>query len=202
MHSVTALPDRYREIFSVDLQKDKKKAILVNSLGVLIMLAMGIPMSFFVPFSTLFSMDEGLLAYFIRWGVLMVALVGYVVLHELTHALIMRIFGAVKVRFGFTGLYAFAGSEQDYFAKGAYILIALAPLVLLGVVILIVNFFVPTSWFWVVYMIQIMNVSGASGDLYVAVKFLGMPKDILVKDTGVSMTVYSRYQETAKEEEK
>lgn len=192
MYSVTTLPEGYREIFAVDLQKDKKKALMINLLGALIMIAMGVPMHFVVPFSTLFSMEDGLLMYAVRFFVMIAAMIGYIVLHELTHAVVMRIFGAKKVRFGFTGLYAFAGSEQDYFSKGAYILIALAPLVLLGIVILLVNLLVPAAWFWVVYLVQISNVSGAIGDLYVTVKFLGMPKDILVNDTGVAMTVYTK----------
>ena len=40
--------------------------------------------------------------------------------------------------------------------------------------------------------LQIGNLSGAAGDLFVTVKFAGMPKDILVQDSGVSMAVYSR----------
>ena len=50
---------------------------------------------------------------------------------------------------------------------------------------------VPRDWFWVVWFWQIMNVSGAAGDVYVTLKLLRAPSDILVKDTGVSMTVYS-----------
>lgn len=60
------------------------------------------------------------------------------------------------------------------------------------IVLLILNFIVPMSWFWVVYFIQMGNVSGAAGDLYVTWKFSKLPKDILVKDTGVEMTVYSK----------
>ena len=52
-------------------------------------------------------------------------------------------------------------------------------------------FLVPQDWFWVIWFWQIMNVSGAAGDVYVTVKLLRQPQDILVKDTGVAMTVYS-----------
>ena len=76
--------------------------------------------------------------------------------------------------------------------KKAYIFIALAPVVLWGVVLAVINCFVPTKWFWVVYLIQIANISGAAGDLFVTIKFSRFPKDILVKDYGVGMTVYSK----------
>ena len=64
MHSVTELPEGYREIFRVDLQKDKKKALLVNLCGTVIMLLMAFLMSFRVPISTLFSMEDGVVADF------------------------------------------------------------------------------------------------------------------------------------------
>lgn len=55
----------------------------------------------------------------------------------------------------------------------------------------IINVLVPYEWFWVVYLIQLINLSGAAGDLFVTVRFSKMPKDILVRDYGVGMTVYS-----------
>ena len=55
-----------------------------------------------------------------------------------------------------------------------------------------INALVPTSWFWVVYFLQVCNISGAAGDMFVTVKFAKMPEDILVKDSGVGMVVYSR----------
>ncbi len=102
----------------------------------------------------------------------------------------MKICGTKKVKYGFTGMYAFAGSE-DFYNKKAYIFIALAPVVFWGIVLAVINPFVPIEWFWVVYMIQIFNLSGAAGDLFVTIKFLRLPKDILVQDYGVGMTVYS-----------
>ena len=36
------------------------------------------------------------------------------------------------------------------------------------------------------------NIAGAAGDFYVVWRFAAMPPDILVRDAGVGMTVYSR----------
>ncbi|MGN0447430.1 MAG: DUF3267 domain-containing protein [Acutalibacteraceae bacterium] len=136
-------------------------------------------------------MDNGLGSYFKRFIVLTVLIIAYMVLHELTHGIAMKICGTKKIKYGFTGLYAFAGSD-DYYSKKAYIFIALAPVVLWGLVIAIINPFVPSEWFWIVYILQIMNLSGAAGDLFVTVKFSKFPKDILIKDYGVGMTVFSK----------
>lgn len=191
MRCFTSLPENYGLIKTVDLQKNKKLALLVNSIAVLIVAAMVIPMSFYIPISTLFSMDQGFGMYCIRFAVLILSAVVYLVLHELVHGITMKICGTKKVKYGFTGLYAFAGSE-DYYDKKSYIAIALAPIIVWGIVLTIINCFVPYDWFWVVYFIQIMNISGAAGDLYVTYKFSRLPADILVRDNGVSMEIYSK----------
>ena len=171
MKAIRELPENYQEIYSVNLQKDKKAATVV-------------------PIVYLFDLKGGMGAYLLRFAVLIVLMVAYMVAHEWIHGVAMKYCGTKKVKYGFTGMYAFAGSD-DYYNKKAYLFIALAPIVVWGVVLAIVNVLVPTSWFWIVYMLQICNISGAAGDLYVAVKFSKMPKDILIRDSGVGMTVYS-----------
>lgn len=193
MKAVATLPEGYREFYTIDLQKNKKMSLLVNVLAVMIAVLLMVPMHFFVPISTLFAMENGLGSYVIRFVSLIVLMIAYIVLHELTHGIVMKLLGTKKVKYGFTGLYAFAGSD-DYYGKKAYILIALAPVVLWGIVLAIINPFVPTEWFWVVYFLQILNLSGAAGDYMVTIKFSGFPKDILITDYGLGMTVFSKSQ--------
>ena len=190
MKAYTELPQGYREIDSIDLQKNKKLSLLVNGVALLIALVMAIPMHFVVPMTTLFDMNQGYGAYFLRFGVLMAAIVVYMVLHELVHGITMKMCGTKKIKYGFTGVYAFAGSN-DYYDKRSYIVIALAPIVVWGVVLLVLNLLVPVQWFWIVYWVQVSNISGAAGDLYVTYRFSRLPQDILVQDYGVGMTVYS-----------
>ncbi|MBQ8830771.1 MAG: DUF3267 domain-containing protein [Oscillospiraceae bacterium] len=191
MRAYNTLPDDYSEIFSVDLQKDKKMMILINVIAVLIAVVLAVPMHFHISIVTLFDMSHGLGAYAVRFIALLVLIIVYMVLHELVHGIAMKLCGTKKVRYGFTGMYAFAGSD-DCYDKKSYIFVALAPVVLWGVVIAIVNAVIPAEWFWVLYIIQITNLSGAAGDLYVTFKFSKFPKDILVRDSGVSMRVYSK----------
>ena len=193
MKAIGVLPEDYGEIYSLNLQKDKRTAITVNLLALAIAAVMAVSMNFFVPVTSVFDMSGGIVRYFLRLAALIVLMVLYMVLHELVHGIAMKLCGTKRVKYGFTGLYAFAGSE-DYYDKKSYIFIALAPIVLWGTVLAAVNFFVPTEWFWIVYMIQLINISGAAGDLFAAVKFSRMPKNILIQDSGVSMRVfYIRY---------
>ncbi len=186
MRAVEVLPEGYKEFYSIDLQKNKKTALLVNALAFIIAAVLVVPMLRVVPFSSFFEADGVI----VRWVALIVLMIVYMILHELVHGAAMKLCGTKKVKYGFTGMYAFAGSN-DYYAKKPYIFIALAPVVLWGIVLAIVNCVVPTEWFWVIYFVQVINLSGAAGDLFVTVKFLKLPQDILVHDHGVGMTVYA-----------
>lgn len=191
MKALNILPDGYGQIYEIDLQKNKKKMLLVNVIAFLISVLMVVTMCLYIPITELFSFEKGILQYFMRFAAIFGLSFVYMVLHELVHGITMKLCGTKKVKYGFTGLYAFAGSD-DYYDKKSYITIALAPVVLWGVVIAIINCFMPREWFWVVYFLQIMNISGAAGDMYVTFKFSKMPKDILVRDHGVGMKVYSK----------
>ena len=160
MRGTLTLPDGYAGLCSIDLQKDKRLALLINGLALLIALPLVFLGNRIVLLRTLFSMDDGFGFYFLRLGML-------------------------------TGLYAYAGSEA-YFTKKCYFIIALAPVAVWGVVLLALCMLVPAPWFWTVYLIQIGNIAGAAGDFYVVWRFAAMPPDILVRDAGVDMTVYSR----------
>ena len=70
--------------------------------------------------------------------------------------------------------------------------VLLAPVVAFLLVLIPINLIVPKEWLWVVYLVQICNIASAAGDVFIAIKFSKMPKDILVRDSGVGMAVYSR----------
>jgi len=182
------LPENYRESFTIDLQKNKKLMLLVNGVALLIGVILALIGHRIVPIGTLFSMEEGMVPYLVRFGVLIVGSILYIVLHEFVHGIFIKRYCGVKARYGFTGMYAFAGSDA-YFNKHDYLIIALAPVVVWGIVLAVLQPFAMGSWFWVVYIIQISNLSGAAGDLYVTWRLYKM-ENILVRDYGTSMKVY------------
>lgn len=190
MKTQTQLPPGYRPILSVDLQKDKKLALLVNLAALILALLTVLPALFLRPIGPLFDLSRGVGPYALRFAAIFAGMFVYILGHEAVHGVAMKLCGSQKVRYGFTGLYAFAGSE-DYYGKKSYLFIALAPIVFWGLVLGALCAAVPEEWFWVVYIVQVMNISGAAGDLYVTLRFLRLPKDILVQDSGVSMTVFS-----------
>jgi len=191
MKAYRSLPDGYSEVLQVNMQKDKKTALKINIGGVIVGVLLFIPGNLFVPILEVFH-ETGIKDYLLRVAVMMLAYLAYIVLHELTHAAVMKAVGGGQVKFGFTGLYAFAGSEVDYFDKISYRCIALAPLLVWGVIFIVLQLLVPRSWFWVIWFLQIGNVAGAAGDVYITAKLWKMPASILVRDTGVDMTVFDK----------
>lgn len=191
MKNTVSLPEGYSEEFGIDLQKNKKLMLLVNGIAIAIMLPMAFLGALAVPFDSFFDSDEIWYMPLLKASVLMLGYIAYIVLHELVHGIFMKHFSGIKPKYGFTLMYAYAGSSA-YFNKKSYIIIALAPVVIWGAVLGVLCAVLPQSWFWVVYLIQIGNISGAAGDFYVTFKFLKLPKDILVNDTGVAMTVYTK----------
>ncbi len=192
---LSELPSNYKLDYTLDLQNNKKQLILVNMAAVIVAIILVVPMVFLVPIVKLFTLDSlggvGLLLYILRFGTLVVGSVVYILLHEATHGIMMKIFGAKKVKFGFTFVYAYAGSKDEYFKKWPYIVIALAPVTIFFIVFaLICPFLYNTPWFWVVYFWQVQNVSGAMGDIIVSFLFLKKPKNAYIKDEGTSMKVF------------
>ncbi len=190
MKAYRSLPQGYGKKQVIDLQKDKKTALKVNIGGAAAMILTLLAGHFIVPVGEVFSAGIG--AYFLRFGALLLGYAAYIALHELTHAAVMKAVGGGSVKFGFTGLYAFAGSEEDYFDKGSYICVALAPLVLWGIIFGVLAAALPRDWFWVVWFLQAGNIGGAAGDVYVTGRTLKQKKTVLVRDMGVNMTMYDK----------
>lgn len=190
MKTTETLPTNWQQILTVDLQRNRRQMLLVSIIALVIAAVMVTVCAIFVPIAPIFDLSAGFLPYMARFGTLFAGMIAYIVLHELVHGVFIRIFSGKRATYGFSWKYAWAGSDC-YFGKVPYLVIALSPVVIWGIVLAVINTLVPIEWFWVVFVIQIMNLSGAAGDLYVTARFLGLPKDILVKDTGTSMTVYA-----------
>ena len=198
MKSCSVLPENYIQRTVIDLEKDKKAFWFVNILSLVIaavMVAIGV---WAVPLDLEPDADNFVLELLLPLIVLLAGIFAYIVLHEAVHGVFMYAFSRVRPRFGFKLVFAYAGSEA-YFDKIRYIVIALAPVVFWGMVLLIIDLFCKGIWFWVFYIIQVCKVGGAAGDLYVTAKILRMPKDILIQDTGTQMTVFAPVQEKREE---
>lgn len=125
------------------------------------------------------------------WLVLAGMLVGYIPLHEVTHGIAMYALSGVKPRYGLRLPYAYAGCDA-YFDKKSHAVTALAPVVIWGAALEALCLALPEGWWWLIWAVQISNVSGSTGDIYCAVHLARMPGEILIRDTGTRMTIYKK----------
>lgn len=185
MKSTASPSEEYSEILSIDMSGNRRQFITVNVISAAIALAMLIPFIASYPFT--FDIAPLML----NAAIILAGTVAYTALHELTHALFIIIFGCKKPSFGFSGLFAYTKADF-YFSKFAYIVIALAPVVIFGIILPALAFALRDSVLPAVYTIAVINFSGAAGDLYVTARILPLPRDILVYDTGAAMHIYSK----------
>ncbi|MBQ9942321.1 MAG: DUF3267 domain-containing protein [Christensenellaceae bacterium] len=187
-----SLPEGYTLHKEIDLKKDTKLALKLNIWALIACVPLfAIGWLIQSPIEWFFDiMACGcLLPYAL---VLLLGSVAYIFLHELVHGIAIRHFCGQKANYGFTGIFAYAGHKTACFTRRAYVIIALAPVVLWGAVLLALNLLLPLSWFWPIYFIQISNLTGAVGDFYVCHLLRRIKGDLLVNDDGLSMRFYTK----------
>lgn len=180
----------------MDFVRNRKQLMIVGWSGIIVTVVMILFGLIFYPFRPTW---EFLKANWWAWPAAAGMYVAYILLHELTHGVLMHALSGVKPKYGLKLPYAYAGSSV-YFDKKSHNLIALAPLVLWGVALFVLERALPAGWFWLLYIVQISNVSGSVGDVYCVLHLRKLPENIVVQDTGTRMTIFAPRPE--KEEQK
>ncbi len=188
MKNTTKLPEGYEEIYKIDLKNDKKKAAFIYIIGFVIVILMIIIGMIFVPITTFFDYPVIL---FIKFLVIIVGLILCIVLQNLLSIIILKCFAKTKTNIGLANGFSYVGSDI-YFNKKFYVAIGFAPMIIIVVLFLIINVIAGIGWFWCIYIIQVYCISSSFSHIYLTYKLSKLPKDVLIKDSGLSMTVYSR----------
>jgi hypothetical protein len=113
--------------------------------------------------------------------------------HEIVHGLAIRWAGH-KPRFGMElhkGI-LYATADRALFPRNHFVVIALAPLVVITLAGMVLMIFVPDSIGYYVGLIVVLNAAGAIGDLWMAAVVLRYPPEALVRDEADSIRIYVR----------
>ena len=176
------------KISGVDL-RDKKISKKLMVTAFILLIVSGLIGNFIYPFAQLIDYLETMK----RAAIFVLIFIGLsiikVVLHEVIHAIMMKKYGANKIEFGYTSGSAYTKSD-GYFNKRQFTLITLAPLIVLSILLIPTSLVVPRDMFWLIWLVQIMNMAGASGDLYVMFIIKKLPSDAIIRDNGPCMDVY------------
>lgn len=181
------LPEGYTLHRTVDLAQNRRLFLLVNGACLLIMILLELPLFVGgVSFSSFDISPFGMLTF-------LAAIAASLAVHELIHGLFFYIFSREKITYGLTLSYAYAGNPNYYFGRNSYLIIGLAPAVLLNAVLLLGVAFTSGGLSMIFYQLFVVHFAGCVGDFYIsALLLLKYPVDTLIRDSGVSMEFYTQ----------
>ncbi|MFD2681824.1 DUF3267 domain-containing protein [Bacillus seohaeanensis] len=115
----------------------------------------------------------------------------YIVLHEFIHGVLMKYYSGISPQYGFSGPFIFAKSEA-IFNKNAYIIITLAPMIILGVISAVLIFIISGTGVWFALFVWVINLYASRGDLQAVLVLKGLPNTYSIKDEGDSLQLYKQ----------
>ena len=189
------LPDGYQEVLYYRLNKPIRLVVL-QILSILL----------FVVFGLIFwnvAIGLGKLPSRVQIGLtgMILLVVGTLLtlfLHELTHGVVMQMFGA-KPRYGVLWKQAmFYATTPGYtYRRNDYLLVTLAPLFILSILVILGMWFAQGSTLWVALLAicGTTNASGAIGDLWIAIIVLRYSPTTYVIDERDGVRVFLRNPE-------
>lgn len=189
MYCYKEKPEKLKTEHVIDPEGDKKLRLYL-SLGAvgLATVLVGIG-CIFVPITKLY--DVGGVGRFILRAVLIVFMaVAYYCVHELVHSYVLKRLTGITAKIVFEKYHTRCVSDAVFTLKG-YLIYCFAPVVIIGVVLLILNIVLPDRFFWQVYIIQIINIAGAAGELYAAYRLIKERKELAVLDDGEKLTYWT-----------
>jgi hypothetical protein len=107
-----------------------------------------------------------------------------IVTHELVHGAFFWQFTGQRPRFAFKGAYAYASAPGWYIPQHQYLVVGLAPLILLSIAGLILMGVLPPKWVFMLVIVFAVHAAGCIGDLIVVGWLLWRRGDLLVQDDG------------------
>jgi len=185
-----SLPNNYQEVLHWRVTEKPIRVIALNILGVFLCVIFGLL------FSSL-AASVGKLSSGGEFGLGAIAfvLVGIpitLVFHELVHGLVMQAFGA-RPKYGvlWKQMMAYATSPGYAYRRNNYVVIALAPLVVISV-FAVLGMWLLQSTFWVVLfgICGFINASGAAGDLWITLLVLRYPAIAYIIDERDGIRVF------------
>ena len=177
------LPDSYRLHSRLDLKDDKRAATTIKvafALTVAAMIALALVLD--LPFQSTLSTGVSV-------SITVVACLAYMVVHELTHAVVLWWLTRERPTVGVRFPYLITGS-QAFLTRGRAVVVALTPLVLYTLVLLDLFRSLPSEFFLTVYVVLVLNVAGSAGDVLQARAFFRLPPEALIRDDGEETSVF------------
>lgn len=165
-------------IGTINLNEKKNSIIMIAIFAVIAIVGAGVLL-----YSNLISINR------INIFVIICMCFAYVALHELIHIVVMKIFARERVQFSIQFPTISIGSDY-LFSRFQYIVIAIAPCILFGVIITASLIAVPYDAKFLVSILLILNFAASSGDYMSIFYALRYSKDHRFQDNSKVINVY------------
>ncbi|MBN8619783.1 MAG: DUF3267 domain-containing protein [Anaerolineae bacterium] len=191
---VYQLPSDYQQVYHLQLL-EKGKYLLINLLALIPLVISLIVMGLWwgLVLRVRGSVPGGLGADWPWWFWLIAIFVLIVVIHEGLHGLAIRWAGH-KPRFGMIlskGAF-YATADGAYFWRNDFVVIALAPIVVMTLAGMLLVWLLPDTAGYYVALGVVLNAANAIGDLWMTVVVLHFPASVLVQDEADSIRIFAK----------
>lgn len=197
MSATQTLPPDFKAIGTFDLRNNPQALLQLNILGFVLFAVTAALFWYILQIVRPVEAQAGMAIGFSDLnGVLQIILaviattVVMIVLHEAAHGLFFWWFTRSRPKFAFRGTYAYACAPTWYIPKRQYLVVALAPLVLLSLLGVALMAVIPAEGFTLLLLFLVSNASGAIGDLWVVGWLLRQSAPTYALDEGDAVTLY------------
>ncbi|MBQ8399459.1 MAG: DUF3267 domain-containing protein [Clostridia bacterium] len=187
------LPEHYEQVYHLNA-KDVKMGLILNLIALIVFIAvMGAAILVLLLGKISFVYDP--IIGMIASGVFMLAVIGYIVLHELVHGIAYKSLTGEKLTFGFSWSCAFCGVPHIFTYRKTALIAICAPFVVFTLLFLPLTamlYFVNPLFYLMAAALLGLHIGGCAGDLYLMALLLFKYKNsrLLMKDTGPEMTLF------------
>lgn len=193
MNPTKTIPEAYMLAWSVNMKTDTRLNWFLQLLGMVWFIIVGLSLWPVIAvmrpdFSLTITLDLTGGFIVIIWTLLTIFVT--LILHELIHGFFFWLFTREMPRFGIQLGYAYAAAPDWYFPKGKYLIVALAPLVVLTVAGMVAIALAPAIWLATLLLSIVFNAGGAIGDMYICMRIAREAQDLWIKDKGDAFEVY------------
>ena len=183
LRDTAELPSSYLKHLTVDLKTDRRLAVAVRGIFVLVALSA-------VVAALLIDLPRDP-----SWGpavtipLTLAACLVYMAVHEATHGVLLQLLTKVKPSYAVRFPFLTTGNHA-YLTRRSAVIVALAPSVLWGIVLILALFTLPQDYLLSAYILLTLNFAGSAGDFVEVYVVSRQQPDALVKDDGNQIHVF------------
>lgn len=184
LRSTAELPPGYRIHRTVDLEKDRKFAVAVQGLFVLVALcAVAAALLLDLPLTSGWSPV-------VTVPVTLLMCLVYMAVHEATHGFVLQSLTEVRPSYAVRFPFLTTGSRA-YLTRRNAVIAALAPSVVWGIVLFVALLTLPADYRLTAYILLALNFAGSAGDFVEVYVVARQQHDALVRDDGGKLHIFA-----------